>query len=79
MLIYFRNDPQIIPKVDFADLDHLSQVQIDAIKRRGSLLIRNVVPQDEALEWKRLLREYAELNPTVDGSSVSAHFIISIH
>lgn len=58
---------QVVPQIDFADIDNLTQEQIQLIKRRGSVVIRNIVPDDEVLQWKQNLREYIAANPSVDG------------
>lgn len=34
----------------------------DAIKSRGVVIIRNVVPSDQALQWKKDIQDYATLN-----------------
>jgi hypothetical protein len=39
------------------------------LRRRGCVLIRNVVPDEEALSWKQQLREYITDNPGVVGTS----------
>ena len=39
------------------------------LRRRGCVLIRNVVPDEEALTWKQQLREYVTDNPGVIGTS----------
>ena len=39
------------------------------LRRRGCVLIRNVVPDEEALSWEQQLREYIRDNPGVAGAS----------
>jgi len=39
------------------------------LRRRGCVLIRNVVPDEEALSWKQQLRQYVTENPDVVGTS----------
>jgi hypothetical protein len=51
-----------IPQVEFSELQGLSSEKTDSIKRRGAVVIRNVVPRAEALEWKEWLREYVKDN-----------------
>jgi hypothetical protein len=53
--------------VNFADLTSLSTEQLNMIKRRGCILIRDVVDDAEAASWKRLLEEYVKRNPDVKG------------
>ena len=52
-----------MPQVDFTDLDKLSGAEIDNIRRRGCLVIRNVVDDNEALSWRDDMREYVKVNP----------------
>jgi len=59
--------PSIIPQVDFADLDKLTDAQKDEIRKVGSVVVHNVVEDDQALQWKEMLREYIKANPQVDG------------
>jgi hypothetical protein len=53
---------KIIPQVEFSELQDISSDKTDLIKRRGAVVIRNVVPQADALEWKEWLREYVKVN-----------------
>ncbi|WPH04843.1 Hypothetical protein R9X50_00774000 [Acrodontium crateriforme] len=54
----------IVPQIDFADLDSASSTFRAAHKKRGVAVIRNVVPQDEALRMKSELRQYIAANPS---------------
>ncbi|KZT33239.1 DUF1479-domain-containing protein [Sistotremastrum suecicum HHB10207 ss-3] len=58
--------PEIIPQIDFSEIDSLSSEKLADIKRRGGVVIRNVVDDAEALRWTDSLREYVKVNP-VDG------------
>jgi hypothetical protein len=53
---------QYIPQISFNDLDNLSQDEIEKIKRRGSVLIRDVVDDTQALGWKDELKEFVKVN-----------------
>ncbi|KAG5644640.1 hypothetical protein DXG03_008022 [Asterophora parasitica] len=55
-----------IPQVKFADLHKLGAEDIDKIKRRGTVVIRDVVPDAEAIRWKELLEEFVKANPDVE-------------
>lgn len=37
------------------------------IKRKGCLVIRDVVDDAQAREWKTTLDEFVKINPTADG------------
>ncbi len=39
------------------------------LRRRGCVLIRNVVPDEEAISWEQQLREYITDNPSIVGTS----------
>ncbi|PPQ72790.1 hypothetical protein CVT26_003319, partial [Gymnopilus dilepis] len=59
-----------IPQVKFADLDKLSPEEIAKIKRRGTVVIKDIVPDEQAAGWKEELREFVKVNPDVDGLPV---------
>ena len=54
---------KIIPEIDFKDLNNASPEFRAEHKKRGVAVIRNVVPDEEVLDWKRELREYIKANP----------------
>jgi hypothetical protein len=53
--------------VFFADLDRLSEAQIADIKRKGTVVIKDVVDDDQAQAWKASLEEFVKANPQSDG------------
>ena len=53
---------QYIPQINLSSLDKISQDQIEKIKRRGSVLIRDVVDDTQAVEWKDELKEFIKVN-----------------
>jgi D-ribose pyranose/furanose isomerase RbsD len=58
---------QYIPQVNFQQLKTLSQEQIESIKRKGSVVIKDVIPDEQAAKWKEDLTEFVTNNPDVDG------------
>lgn len=50
-------------------MDNLTPEQIAKIKRRGSVLIKNVVETEKAAAWKEELAQYVKENP-VEGESI---------
>ncbi|KAF8135860.1 hypothetical protein K438DRAFT_1882426 [Mycena galopus ATCC 62051] len=56
-----------IPQVSFADLDKLSETQIVEIKRKGTVVIKDVVDDAQARAWKTSLEEFVKANPQSDG------------
>ncbi|KAK7032721.1 DUF1479-domain-containing protein [Favolaschia claudopus] len=59
--------PSYIPQVAFADLNTLTEGQIADIKRKGSVVIKDVVDDEQARAWKASLDEFVEANPQSDG------------
>jgi adenosylmethionine-8-amino-7-oxononanoate aminotransferase len=53
--------------VSFADLNKLSEAQIADIKRKGTVVIKDVVDDDQARAWKTSLEEFVEANPHAEG------------
>ena len=54
---------KVIPEIDFEDIDNASPEFRAEHKKRGVAVIRNVVPQEEALSMKEDLKEYIRANP----------------
>lgn len=59
--------PDIIPKVLYTELENLSEEQTQEIKRRGSLVIKNVIPKEEAVQLKKDVIDYIDVNPNTEG------------
>jgi hypothetical protein len=59
---------KIIPEIDFKDLDQPSETFSNELRKRGVAVIRGVVPEAEALQWKEDLREYIRQNPQTKGT-----------
>ncbi|KAF8657408.1 hypothetical protein AX16_002205 [Volvariella volvacea WC 439] len=59
-----------IPQVHFADLEKLSQDELDNIKRKGCVVIKGIVDEEEARKWKESLEEFIKANPDVEGFPV---------
>ncbi|KAL1590867.1 hypothetical protein WHR41_00312 [Cladosporium halotolerans] len=53
----------VIPEIDFKDIDAASPEFRSEHKKRGVAVIRNVVPEQEALDLKQHLRDYIAANP----------------
>ncbi|GBE88545.1 DUF1479-domain-containing protein [Sparassis latifolia] len=56
-----------VPQVNFSELANLSSERIEEIRRKGSLVIKDVVDDEEATQWRQWLREYVTKNPSIDG------------
>ena len=57
---------QGVPEVRFEELSSLSEDRVAEIRRKGCMVIRDVVEDDEARTWQAWLREYVSKNE-VDG------------
>ena len=55
--------PGIVPEIDFKDIDSASPEFRAEHKKRGVAVIRNVIPETEALSLKQELRDYIDANP----------------
>lgn len=55
--------PAVVPEIDFKDLHKASDAFVAEHRKRGVAVIRNVVPQDEALGYKQQIRDYIARNP----------------
>lgn len=53
----------LIPQVNFSDLNKLSPNVINEIRTRGVMVVRGVLPKDEALKLKTDVQEYIKQNP----------------
>ena len=56
--------------MNFSELNKLTEEDKTRIKQRGCVVIRNVVDDAEALQWKQDLVEFAKANPDVEGIEV---------
>ncbi|KAH8668947.1 hypothetical protein BX600DRAFT_265645 [Xylariales sp. PMI_506] len=59
-----REGPNIVPSVDFARLDTDLDLLRAAIKKRGAVVVRGVVPPEEARNYKNEIEDYVKLNPS---------------
>lgn len=63
----------VVPEIGFAELTGggsggASDAWKDEVKRRGAVVVRDVVEDEEALGWKEELKAYVKSNPQVKGS-----------
>lgn len=59
--------PSIIPSVEFSHIDSLAEDKRAEIFKRGCVVIRNVVPREQAESWKSQVLDYVAKNPTTKG------------
>ena len=53
--------------MNFSELGSLSPERVEEIKRKGSVVIRDVVDDAEAKEWQAWLRDYVTKNTDIEG------------
>ena len=53
---------QYIPQINFNSFDSISQDDIEKIKRRGTVVIRDVVDDAQAVGWKDDLKKFVKVN-----------------
>lgn len=59
------HNPDIIPTIDFKDISNTAKAECFSrdLRKRGAGIIRGVIPQEEALGYKREAIEYLASNP----------------
>ncbi|KAI9670008.1 MAG: hypothetical protein M1831_007044 [Alyxoria varia] len=55
--------PRIIPEIDFSEIDNPSAEFVAEHKKRGVAVVRNVLPEKEAVQLKTDLQSYIRANP----------------
>jgi phenylalanyl-tRNA synthetase beta subunit len=58
------NRATIIPEINFADIGAPSEAFNEAFRKRGVAVVRQVVPEKEARDYKTELEEYIAANPS---------------
>ena len=53
--------------MDFKDLKVLSEEQVAKIRQTGSIVIRNIVDDADAIAWRESLKAFVKENPDVQG------------
>lgn len=61
--------PSVVPKINFKDINNVEKRTAfrDALRKRGVAVVRGVVTEKEALDWKELLKRYVKTNPSTKG------------
>lgn len=58
---------KVIPEIDFKDIDKAPETFSSQLRERGVAVVRGVVSEQEALQWKEDLRKYIQQNPQTKG------------
>lgn len=61
------NKTTIIPEIQFSDIGQPSAEFNEAFRKRGVAVVRQVVPENEAREFKAEAEKYIAANPTTKG------------
>ncbi|CAE6509581.1 unnamed protein product [Rhizoctonia solani] len=56
-----------IPEVSYAEIERGGKSWQDEVRKRGSIVVKDVVDDAEALGWKQQVLEYVKENPQVKG------------
>ncbi|KAF3992870.1 hypothetical protein FT663_00780 [Candidozyma haemuli var. vulneris] len=69
----------VIPSVTLDELSDMDKTKKDEILKRGCVVIRGVIPEDEAAGYKDEVLEYAEKNPTTKGFPQHAKVVYELY
>ena len=61
--------PSIVPEINFRDISNVEKRTVfrDGLRKRGVAVVRGVVTEKEALDWKELVKRYIKTNPSTKG------------
>lgn len=62
-----KKGPSVIPQVDYNEFERSAGSLKEEIRKRGVVVIKGVVPKDEARAWKGEIEEYVCKNPSTRG------------
>ena len=64
--------PRVVPTIDFRDVKKgtVGEDFTKAMKRHGVAVVKGVVPEEQALQWKSDAREYIKKNPHTKGKTL---------
>ncbi|KAK0206201.1 hypothetical protein DFS33DRAFT_1256512 [Desarmillaria ectypa] len=58
---------EFIPQVQFSELQSLPADKIAEIRRKGCLVIKDVIDDAQAIAWRKSLEDFISTNPDADG------------
>ncbi|KFG87344.1 DUF1479 domain protein [Metarhizium anisopliae] len=61
--IIAQKGSEVIPQVNFADLDAGCEGLKEEIRKRGAIVVRGVIPESEARAYKEEIEDYVKKNP----------------
>ncbi|ODV85768.1 hypothetical protein CANARDRAFT_27861 [[Candida] arabinofermentans NRRL YB-2248] len=74
-----KEGPAIIPSVEFSELQTMSNEKRKEVLKRGCVVVRNVIPRDEARSYKFELEEYIKNNPQTAGFPNNAKVVYELY
>jgi hypothetical protein len=76
--IIAKEGSNVVPSLEFANLDEDIARLRSEIKKRGVAVVRNVIPEHEARAYKNDVEEYVRLNPSTRGKDLTSSFPFSL-
>ncbi len=64
-----------IPEINFSDIDAAPETFSTEFRKRGVAVVRGVVPEAQALQWKKDIRDYIHQNPHTKGEHLQPTLI----
>lgn len=73
--------PSVVPEIDFKDVNNVEKRTAfrDALRKRGVAVVRGVVTEREALDWKELVKRYVKTNPSTKGFPVDKPAVYELY
>lgn len=68
--IIAQKGSNVIPQVQYSDLDAGCEGLKEEIKKRGAIVVRGVIPEAEARAYKEEVEEYVKKNPGTRGMCI---------
>ncbi|KAL7275504.1 hypothetical protein RUND412_001562 [Rhizina undulata] len=74
-----RRGSEVIPSVEFKELSNIPESQLAEIRKRGTFIIRNVIPDKDALRLKEDARNYIRNNPSTRAFPVNSPIVYELY
>lgn len=74
-----ENKSDIIPKAEFSKLNDLSEKKKKEILKHGSVVIKNVIPREEAVKLKTDVIDYIDENPQTIGFPMNNKVVYELY
>jgi hypothetical protein len=58
---------RVLPEIDFKDIAKSPDAFREGLKKRGTGIVRGVVSEEQALQWKESIKNYVKDNPHTKG------------